>query len=109
MMDESLNRNTGEINVKFPWMTKVPSNAGRIVDTLYEKEVDYQGSWQRRGGVGATMMMLRKADRIENISKGYGYDIFAALRENRGGVRDDVEDLVGYLLLILSHPDAQEE
>ena len=96
-----------ELTEKYPWLRRVRSEADDICDKLFDKEVHYAGSWQRRGGVGAAMMMLRKADRIEAIIAKDGYDIFNSLQHDRGEVRDDIRDLVGYLLLILSHDEAQ--
>ena len=79
------------------------SVATSIVETVERKDKEYGASWKKRGGVGAYMMLARKWDRIENISKGQHYDIFQALSDNTGDVRDDVRDLVGYLLLVLDH------
>lgn len=80
--------------------------AKEIVELLEEKGKFYGDSWRKRGGPGAFMVMARKWDRIENICGPLGYDIFKALDTDSGGVRDDVKDLVGYLLLILeaAHP-----
>jgi len=49
--------------------------------SLREKEATYQGSWKRRGGVGAFMMMARKWDRLEVMVKNqtFQYDIFRAI------------------------------
>jgi hypothetical protein len=75
--------------------------ATEIVRLLEEKGKFYGDSWRKRGGPGAFMVMARKWDRIENICGPQGYDIFKALNADSGGVRDDVKDLIGYLLLIL--------
>ena len=72
-----------------------------IVSTVARKDKDYGGSWRKRGGIGAFMVMARKWDRIEKLCSAKGYDIFTALTINDGDIRDDVEDLIGYLLLIL--------
>ena len=53
--------------------------AAADVAHLREKEVTYQGSWKKRGGVGAFMMMARKWDRLEPMITHFGFDIFAAL------------------------------
>jgi hypothetical protein len=74
-----------------------------IFDMVESKDRDYGSSWRRRGGTGAFMVMARKWDRIENMAKSSNYDIFVMLRENKGGIADDVRDLVGYLMLILEH------
>lgn len=88
-----------------------------ISTTLVEKERTYQGSWKKRGGVGAFMMLARKWDRLENICEDYGYDVFAALGKIEGVsetnkilgaadlTRDQVVDLIAYLLLVLSETD----
>lgn len=76
--------------------------AANDVASLREKDAEYGGSWKKRGGVGAVMMLLRKADRIEVQAKKHGWDIFAAyeadMREE--GILDDIRDLRRYLLLV---------
>lgn len=69
---------------------------------LEEKEREYAGSWKRRGGVGAFMMLARKWDRIEAQAMRKGWDLFAAIRDDfrPEGVLDDVRDLRRYLLLV---------
>lgn len=81
--------------------------ANDLVSFVAQKDRDYASSWKRRGGVGAYMMLCRKFDRIETLVKAHGYDIFAALRENSGGIHDDLIDAVGYLLLILEEAQGQ--
>lgn len=71
------------------------------VRVLKEKERTYQGSWKKRGGVGAFMMLARKWDRIETQAREQGYDIFTLLEESTvDGIADDVGDLRRYLLLV---------
>jgi len=97
------------------------------VAVLLKKEATYKGSWKRRGGVGAFMMLARKWDRLEGIISRLGrfgggeqdaspYDVFAwidreSATEMRGrygalGVGRDgsalaeVRDLRRYLLLV---------
>ena len=70
--------------------------------TLFEKEKSYGGSWKKRGGVGAFMMLARKWDRIEQQVQEHGYDVFTAI-ENDGavdGILDDIRDLRRYLFLV---------
>lgn len=80
---------------------------------LIRKEETYQGSWKRRGGVGAFMVLARKWDRLESILElpRYGYDIFEAigsqsLRHGGDAVGEDgtvlaeVRDLRRYLALV---------
>jgi hypothetical protein len=75
------------------------------VAELERKEKTYQGSWKRRGGVGASMMMLRKADRLEQMLHDYKYDIFERIASEGldsvdGTAIAEVRDLRRYLLLI---------
>lgn len=73
------------------------------VVTLVEKGKKYGDSWKRRGGVGAFMVMIRMADRLEVGAAGRGYDIFAALDAEHGvqdGLLNAMGDLRRYLLLI---------
>lgn len=76
--------------------------ANTDVDTLIKKGETYGRSWQNRGGAGAFMMLARKWDRIENICKGVGYNIFKAGVNNTGEILDDIADLRAYLLLVES-------
>lgn len=71
--------------------------------TLEQKGKSYGDSWKRRGGVGAMMMLARKWDRIENIAKDAGWDIFKVAGEDTGGILDDIQDLRCYLLLVEAH------
>ena len=84
----------------------IREHAGRVCDLLEEKGKGYGTSWCRRGGAGAFFSMSRKWDRIEHISQGLGYDILEAGRRNEAGVLDDIDDLIGYLLLIREKVDA---
>ena len=77
--------------------------AQEICTIVEQKDKDYGSSWRRRGGPGAFMVMIRKADRIENLASKANYDIFNVLGENTGNIVDDMQDLIGYLLLILEH------
>lgn len=81
--------------------------AKKDVTTLEEKGKTYGGSWKKRGGIGAFMMLARKWDRIETICKEHNYDIFQALSENTGGIADDIEDLRCYLLLTQAHVESE--
>ena len=91
-----------ELEQEFPYLARIESISDEIRNTLYSKEADYQGSWKKSGGQGAFMMLARKWDRIEAIAKKNGYDLFDSLIRNDGDVADDVKDLIGYLLLVLS-------
>lgn len=65
---------------------------------------NYAGSWKKRGGIGAFMMLARKWDRIEQrVSLApFGYDIFAAVEkeERHEGIINDIRDLRRYLMLV---------
>lgn len=94
---------------KFPWLAHLKPTAEKILQTLHDKEVHYEGSWQKRGGIGAYMMTARKTDRVEGIVSKHGYDIFAAMMADTGGVIDDIDDLIGYLLLIRANHELLKE
>jgi len=79
--------------------------ADDLVAVLKEKGKDYGNSWISRGGVGAWMMLARKIDRIQKqIKQEPQYDIVAhMIKDDRAeGLYDDVRDLAGYLLLLLT-------
>jgi len=101
-MPAKINYPAEHLSAAFPYLIELPVIAQEIVNTLYDKEANYQGSWKKRGGVGAFMMLARKWDRIEAISNAEKYDILKALEEEIGDVGDDVEDLIAYLLLCLA-------
>lgn len=88
--------------------------ANEDVQQLLAKERDYQGSWKRRGGVGAFMMLARKWDRIEvqvnrvlvsppelkpSVDR---WDVLEHARVDTRpeGLLDDIGDLRRYLLLV---------
>jgi len=91
-----------ELTKEFPWLEFLTPTANSVVRVLFEKERHYRGSWRKRGGPGAMMMLARKWDRIENIVAENGWDIFQALEAGDGDIEDDVRDLLGYLLLVLA-------
>lgn len=77
------------------------------VAALHEKEKTYRGSWKKRGGVGAFMMLARKWDRIEEMlsyNDGTQFNIFAAIEARRNGddgtVLAEIRDLRRYLVLV---------
>lgn len=88
-------------------MTYLQIVANEDVAHLIEKERTYQGSWKRRGGVGAFMMLARKWDRLEGMVEcdNVRYDVFAAV--SIGGMSGadgtalaEIRDLRRYLLLV---------
>lgn len=86
-------------------MTQLPAVAEEDIRVLQEKERTYGGSWKKRGGVGAFMMLARKWDRIENIAEAAGYDIFEVIRGQGLGGADgellaEIRDLRRYLMLV---------
>lgn len=72
------------------------------ITTLVKKEIEYGGSWKRRGGIGAFMMLARKWDRIEAQVSQKNYDLFEALLTDMRpeGILDDIQDLRRYLILV---------
>lgn len=86
-------------------MDYIENIARNDVAVLRHKERTYGGSWKKRGGVGAFMMLARKMDRIENIATSAGYDIFEVIRREGLGGADgellaEIRDLRAYLLLV---------
>lgn len=87
---------------------------------LKKKDAEYGGSWLKRGGVGAFMMLARKWDRLEMamtrevVLRPLGdkyrdrdlavdsYDILsrAVCDDREEGLLDDIGDLRRYLLLV---------
>lgn len=71
------------------------------------EQQQYKGSWKRRGGIGAYMMLCRKWDRLENQIESTKngatqFDIFdhIAKDERAEGLIDDIRDLRRYLTLV---------
>jgi hypothetical protein len=73
---------------------------------LQLKESTYQGSWKKRGGIGAFMMLARKWDRIENMTfqDKNQYDLFSMIEDepsgNDGTLLAEIRDLRRYLILV---------
>lgn len=101
-------------------MNYIAKIAAEDVSILEIKDKSYGGSWKKRGGAGAFMMLARKWDRLENQCKAHNFDIFHAIEADGSidkscldvsdGVLDDIRDLRAYLLLVESqimaqHPD----
>ncbi len=89
--------------------------AAEDVAHLKIKEKTYGGSWKKRGGVGAFMMLARKWDRLENllnrsevgsalVESRDRYDIFDWIEESPkgedGSALAEIRDLRRYLLLV---------
>ena len=82
---------------------RLQGRAMEIVSLLVGKERSYKGSWKKRGGVGAFMMLARKWDRIEAACNENGYNIFEVMFDDDRDepIQQDMVDLIGYLLLCL--------
>ncbi len=78
--------------------------ADNDVKILIKKDHHYGGSWKKRGGVGAFMMLARKWDRIETLmhTEEFNYDLFKALEQDQReeDVLEDIQDLRRYLILV---------
>lgn len=81
--------------------------AEKDLQFLVKKDQTYGGSWRKRGGVGAFMMLARKWDRIENFAREHTsrYDIFDLIinSDDPEDILDDLKDLRNYLLLTESY------
>ena len=84
------------------YLPLLPEIVAEDVRALVSAQRSYGDSWIQRGGTGAFFVMIRKADRMENAVKRFGYDILAALADDRRseGLIDDIRDLRRYLALI---------
>lgn len=88
--------------------------AARLADVIVpilflvaRKNHEYGASWRKRGGVDSFMMLARKWDRIENQVQAHGWNILKLCEDDRAdGPRDDLRDLIGYLMLVLEHVGA---
>src|SRR5262245_47876527 len=73
---------------------------------IRRKESTYEGSWKKRGGIGAFFVSIRKVDRLEHIVAQHGYDVFKALEADTtgadGSALAELRDLRRYLTLIES-------
>ncbi len=82
--------------------------ANADVAHLIEKEKTYKGSWKKRGGIGAYMMLARKIDRLEHMASERNWDIFKDSGDGRDGTPiAEIRDLRRYLLLVESELVAQ--
>jgi len=80
------------------------------LSTIRRKESTYKGSWKKRGGVGAAMMVLRKIDRLENMLETRGFDIFKDVGDGSDGTMiAEIRDLRGYLILAEAEILAQNQ
>lgn len=78
------------------------------VSEVLRKEATYKGSWKKRGGVGAYMMLARKWDRIESMleTNPKQYDLFDMTigmpqgQGEDGTMLAEIRDLRRYLALV---------
>jgi hypothetical protein len=88
------------------YIDRLEEIATKDCDVLRRKDKEYGGSWLKRGGIGAFMMLARKWDRLEQSVQATGpvpkYDIIemALADEREEGLLDDIGDLRRYLLLV---------
>lgn len=93
---------------------RIPGAVAEIdVEQLKVKNKEYGGSWHRRGGQGAFMMLARKWDRVDEQIKNAPRcgDLASAVEADRRqeGILDDLGDLRRYLVLVRAwHRAAQE-
>jgi hypothetical protein len=101
------------------------------VENVKAKEETYQGSWKKRGGVGAFMMLARKWDRIENMMETMDFEdspegypdtgkpyktyhcLFDLAKQQKfsgedGSLLAEIRDLRRYLLLVEAEMMAQQ-
>jgi hypothetical protein len=91
------------ISIAHTYIDELDGVAKKDVDGIKVKDAAYGGSWKKRGGIGAYMMMCRKWDRLEKaVEHDHGFDIFKAIEQDTRdeSVLDDIRDLRRYLLLI---------
>lgn len=92
------------VKPRHPHLRHIPMVHDNDMQTLVQKENEYDASWKKRGGVGAFMMLARKWDRIEAqvLRQVDTYNIFDAIRDDKRdeGILDDIRDLRRYLALV---------
>ena len=80
------------------------SIANNLVDLAIKKDGAYGSSWKRRGGAGAYLTSVRKADRLEAQMEKNGYNIFdVSIPPDDGeSIDETLGDAINYYLLILT-------
>ena len=100
------------VDTGMAFLTKLPEIADNDIKVLHEKGAAYGDSWKKRGGVGAFMMLARKWDRIENISRDkFGWDVIRACLEDTSteGMLEQIGDLRRYFALVEAEVLVQKE
>jgi hypothetical protein len=94
------------------YIDRLEEIATKDCDVLRRKDREYGGSWLKRGGIGAFMMLARKWDRLEQAvgrsvqmtggATAAKYDILehTLVDTREEGLLDDIGDLRRYLLLV---------
>lgn len=84
------------------YIDKVDQVAKSDAAGIKEKDAAYGGSWKKRGGVGAFMMLARKWDRIELAVQENDWDVFVTITNDHREetIFDDIRDLRRYLNLV---------
>lgn len=87
-----------------PRYAEIGLQMSRDLSTIVRKNAVYGDSWKRRGGAGAFLTAVRPWDRLENMAKEHGWDIFAAGEDvnpdNDSDILDSLRDVRNYLYLI---------
>lgn len=100
------------VDTGMAFLTKLPEIAENDIKVLHEKGAAYGDSWKKRGGIGAFMMLARKWDRIENISRDkFAYDIIRACLEDMSteGMLEQIGDIRRYFALVEAEVLVQKE
>lgn len=85
-----------------PYLDRIDGIAKADAHRVKVKDASYKGSWMKRGGVGAFMMLARKWDRIEPFVQEKGWDLFLAIEKDfrEEPIIQDIRDLRQYLMLV---------
>lgn len=88
-------------NTVAAWLSRIPgASLQEDVDVIKKKDLEYGGSWQRRGGQGAFFAACRKWDRyVQSITRYGTLKIALETDKREEGIRDDIGDLRRYLIL----------
>lgn len=92
------------VDNKFAYHKYLQIIADEDVKAVIPRDVSYDSSWKKRGGIGAFFTYARKPDRLEAIlAKDFGYDLFEGIKADPSGkdgsILDQIRDMRRYLLL----------